>query len=96
MTPLHADLLASTTHPELPSLPPRVDRKAGADLVTRHFFPISPRTLERWPLTWRVVNGKAVCETAELFGLAQAKLDAAAPFRTFSGHRAGAAANVRT
>jgi hypothetical protein len=78
-------------------VPPRVDRKTGADLVTRHFFPISPRTLEAWPLTWRLVNGKAVCETAELFEVAQAKLDAAPICRTFSGRRAGeAAATDRT
>jgi hypothetical protein len=35
--------------------------------------------LEVWPITWRLVNGKAVCETAELFAVAQAKLEAA-PF----------------
>ena len=62
-------------------LPVRVNRNAGADLVTRFFFPVSPRTLEAWPLTWRRVNGYAVCETAELFAVAQAKLDAAPPIR---------------
>jgi hypothetical protein len=69
------------------SLPRRVDRKTGADLVTRFLFPVSHRTLEAWPLTWRRVNGKAVCETAELLAVAQAKLDAAAPIR--GGRRTG-------
>jgi hypothetical protein len=71
------------------SLPCRVDRKTGADLVTRFLFPVSHRTLEAWPLTWRRVNGKAVCETAELLAVAQAKLDAAAPIR--GGRRTGGA-----
>lgn len=66
--------------------PAQVDRKAGAALVTQHYFPVSHRTLEAWPLTWRHVNGKAVCETAELFALAEAKLNAAPPIR--GGRRA--------
>ncbi len=67
--------------PDLAGLPVRVDRKAGAALLARYFFPVSPRSLEVWPLTWRRVNGYAVCETAELFAVAQAKLDAAPPIR---------------
>ena len=68
--------------PTLPDdLPRRVDRRAGAALVTRFYFPISHRSLEVWPLTWRRVNGKAVCETTELFALAEAKLNAAPPVR---------------
>jgi hypothetical protein len=58
-------------------LPRRVDRNTAAELVTRHYFPVASRTLEVWPVTWRYVNGKAVCETAELFRVAQEKLDAA-------------------
>ena len=68
-----------------PDLPARVDSKAGAELVTHHFFPVSHRTIEAWPLAWRHVNGKALCETAELFAFAQTKLDAAPPIR--GGHR---------
>lgn len=67
--------------PDLSRLPVRVNRNTGADLVTRYFFPVSPRSLEVWPLTWRRVNGYAVCETAELFAVVQAKLDAAPPIR---------------
>ena len=82
-------MMAATDNPEtlvpgpqnFSEVPRRVDRKAGAALVTRYFFPVSPRTLEAWPLTWRRVNGYAVCETAELFAVAQAKLDAAPPIR---------------
>jgi len=67
--------------PDLSALPVRVDRRDGADLVRKHFFKVSNRTLESWPLTWRHVNGKAFCETAELFAVAQAKLDAAPAIR---------------
>jgi hypothetical protein len=64
---------------DLADLPRRVDRSTAAELVTKYFFPVASRTLEVWPLTWRMVNGKAVVETAELFAVAQTKL-AAAPF----------------
>jgi hypothetical protein len=62
---------------DLGILPVRVDRKMGATLITRFFFPISPRTLERWPLPTRLVVGRALYETAALFAHAQALLDAA-------------------
>ena len=61
--------------------PARVDRRAGAELVSKHFFPVSHRSLEVWPLTWRHVNGRALIETEELFAVAQAKLDAAPVIR---------------
>jgi hypothetical protein len=67
--------------PDLSTLPRNVDRRAGAELVTRFFFPVSPRSLEVWPLVWRHVNGKAVVATAELFAVAEAKLSAAPPIR---------------
>jgi hypothetical protein len=71
--------------PDLPSdlvdllatLPARVDRRTGADLVTKVFFPTSHRTLERWPLPWQRVNGRAVTRTAALFREAHARLTAA-------------------
>ena len=62
-------------------LPRRADRRTGAALVTRHLFPVSPRTLERWPLTWRRVNGKAVCDIAELFAVAERMLAEAPAIR---------------
>jgi hypothetical protein len=73
------ELLSTSSLP--PDVPVRVDRRAGAEILTRYLFPVSHRSLEAWPLTWRHVNGKAVVETAELFAVAQAKLDAAPPIR---------------
>lgn len=70
-----------TASPDLAKLPARVDRKRAAELLTHHFFPVSHRTLEAWPLTWRHVNGYALCETRELFALAESKLAAAPPIR---------------
>jgi hypothetical protein len=73
---------APAAQPDLSTLPVRVDRKTGAELVTRFFFPSTSRAVETWPLDWRLVNGKAVCETVNLFAVAQAKLDAAPLTRT--------------
>ena len=73
----------------LSDTPAQVIERTGAKLVTRFFLPISYRTLEAWPLTWRRVSGKAVGETAELFAQAQAKLDAAAPIRGGRRQRVG-------
>jgi len=62
-------------------LPARLDRRRGAEIISKYFFPISARTLEVWPLTWRRVNGRALVETNELLAYAQAKLSAATPIR---------------
>lgn len=63
------------------TLPRFVDRRRGAALVTARYFAVSPRSLERWALTWRRVNGRAVCETAELLALAERMIAAAPPVR---------------
>ena len=62
-------------------IPVRTDRKRGAALVTLLYFPISPRTLEKWPVTWVRVNGKATTTTAELFAEAEARLAGAPRIR---------------
>jgi hypothetical protein len=65
--------------PNLRELPVRVDRETAAQLLTMYFFRTHRRTLERWPLAWRILNGRAHCETAELFAIAEAKLAEAPP-----------------
>lgn len=57
--------------------PPNIDRRKGADLITKHLFPVSHRSLEAWPLPTRHVNGRAVIPTAALLEVAYAKLAAA-------------------
>jgi hypothetical protein len=64
----------SASHPNLAELPTRLTREDAAVILTKHFFKTSPRTLERWPLAWRRLNGKAHCETAELFAVAESML----------------------
>lgn len=71
----------ATSVPDLSALPVNVDRRTGAELVTRYLFPVSHRTLERWPLKGRVVNGRLVFATAELFAHARALMEAAPPIR---------------
>ncbi len=76
-------LLASTATlpPDLQDVvaqqPPNVDRRTGADLVTKHMFPVSHRTIEAWSVPSRVVNGRALIPTAALFQVAYEKLVAA-------------------
>lgn len=73
VNPASSDSAPSRDRP----LPARVDRKRGAQIVSDLFFPVSPRTLEVWPVVWRRVNGRATCDTTDLLGVAQKKLDAA-------------------
>ena len=69
----------------LNALPARVDRLSGAALISFHLFPISPRTLERWPVTWRRINGRALAETDELLAEAQRRVDSAPAIRGGQG-----------
>jgi hypothetical protein len=70
----------------LVDLPINVNRRTGAELVSKYLFPVSFRSLEAWPLPTRHVNGKAIIPTAMLFEIAYAKLTAA-PI-TMGGRRA--------
>lgn len=73
---------ASTNLPQwlveaLAGQPIHVDRRKGAELVTQYLFPVSPRSLEAWPLPTRHVNGRAIMATATLFVHAYTKMQAA-------------------
>jgi hypothetical protein len=65
-------------------LPMRVGRRAAAAIVSERYFPVSYRTLERWPLNWRRINGRAVANTDELLAEAQRRVDDAPVIR--GGH----------
>jgi hypothetical protein len=86
-SPNPADLIRSAARdavaalPDFSALPRFADRRTGAELLRRFYFPVSPRSLEVWPLTWRHVNGKAIVSTAELFAVAETRLAAAPPIR---------------
>jgi hypothetical protein len=77
MAPKYTRDCASDAGPD--GLPKRAPREELARLVTRHYFQISPRTLERWPIRWLHLNGRAHGEVAEVFALAEAKLAEAPP-----------------
>lgn len=62
-------------------LPPRMDRRMAAAVISRFYFPISHRTLETWPIRWRLVNGKALAETEEILAFAASKLAVAPVIR---------------
>ena len=66
---------------ETRTLPVRIDRRLAAKIVSDRFFPISRRTLERWPLTWRRINGRALVDTNELLAEAQRRVEDSAAVR---------------
>jgi len=62
-------------------LPQFADKVTSAAIVSHHYFPISPRTLERWPLTVRRPNKVAIYEVEELMRIAEQKLNAACAYK---------------
>jgi hypothetical protein len=62
-------------------LPARLDRRMAAQIITHNFFPVSHRTLETWPIRWRLVNGKALADTEEILAFAAQKLANAVSLR---------------
>jgi hypothetical protein len=73
--------------PELSGLPVRVSRRKAAELITQYFFETSPRSLERWPVRWIRINGRAHCATTDIFAVAESKLAEAAPVMGGRGRR---------
>ena len=63
---------------ELSKLPRNGDRRMLAQIITQLIFPVSHRSLEVWPLTWRRVSKKAVASTEEALRHAWRMYDAAA------------------
>ena len=64
------------------TLPPRIARRDAAPILYAVLgFPVSPRSLEAWPVPTRLVNGKATYDTQELLAHACARMDAAATQR---------------
>lgn len=61
----------------LSRLPMNVNRRRGAEEVSQNLFPVSPRTLEAWPLPMRRINGQAIVSTRVLFTVAYEKYSAA-------------------
>ncbi len=67
-------------HPGQP-FPKFADRTTMAAIIAHEFFPISPRTLERWPIrVWRP-NKSVVYDVQEALDIARDKMDARHPYR---------------
>jgi hypothetical protein len=57
------------------TMPAKIDRKAGAQLVTEKVFPTTPKTIKSWPLPWECPNGRAIAppETYLAYALLKAR-----------------------
>ena len=66
-------------------LPRYADRKTLAAIITHRCFPISPRTLERWPLTTRKPNKAAVYNVTEALEYAEKQLNDAYAYMQTGG-----------
>ncbi|MCK8788279.1 hypothetical protein M0638_28410 [Roseomonas sp. NAR14] len=64
-------------HPSLDQLPEYMTREQAARVITEHFFPISDRTLEKWPLRGRRVSGKLMLLTADVIAEARRRMEEA-------------------
>jgi hypothetical protein len=69
------------TQPDLAELPVNGNRRQLAEIITRYFFKVSARSLERWPLSWRHVNGQAICQTVDALEEARKRLEQAPVIR---------------
>jgi hypothetical protein len=56
-------------------LPPKLRRKRISEELFQNLgIEVSPRTLERWPLSVQIVCGKAIAPTVQAFEIAYSKL----------------------
>ena len=65
--------------------PKNADRKTMAAIITHTHFPVSPRTIERWPLTVRKPNKKAILEVKTALEYAEKQLNKAYAYRQNGG-----------
>lgn len=79
--------LALPLEPDLDKMPIRYgDRQQLAQIHNRYWGKLSHRSLEKWPLTWRIINGRAVGPVSEFITEAQRRFDAAPVIRGGHGH----------
>jgi hypothetical protein len=61
--------------------PRHADRRTLAAIITHEYFPISPRSLERWPLLVRRGNGRAVYVVKDALAAAETKFASARVYK---------------
>ncbi|MFH5927036.1 hypothetical protein [Roseomonas xinghualingensis] len=76
-SPTQVNLATLPADADLKVLPKYVDRQRAAALVTHYFFGVSARSLERWPLAGKVINGRLIVPLADVFRIARERMDAA-------------------
>jgi hypothetical protein len=70
-----------TTWKPVQPLPQYADKQTAAAIITHFYFPISPRTLERWPLIVRRPNKAAIYAVEELLSVAKQKFEDACAYK---------------
>jgi len=66
-------------HPDLTTIPARIDKHGAAAFVTRFFYPCSYRTIERLPVKWVRVNGRRTWAPADLAAYCRQRVSSAPP-----------------
>jgi hypothetical protein len=61
--------------PDPERLPRYADRRGLAAIIGRFYGPISPRSLEEWPIAWRCFNGRIVGAVAEALAEAERRFE---------------------
>ncbi len=74
--------LVLPAEPDPDKMPVRnADRRQLREIHERYYGPISERTFERWPLQWRIVNGRAVSGVREFLAEAERRFNEALVIR---------------
>lgn len=61
------------------------DKNQLAEIHSRYWGPVSPRTLERWPLVWRRVNGRNIGSVRDFLKVAKRRFESAPKIKGGSG-----------
>lgn len=62
-----------------PNHPEYTDLKTGARFISERYFRVSHRSLEKWPLAIRLINGRRHVRTADLIAHAESMIADAPP-----------------
>jgi len=85
-TPRNAATLDLPPEPDPDRMPiMHGDKTQLAEIHSRYFAKLSPRSLERWPITWRKVNGRNVSSVRDFLALSKRRFDSAPLIRSGSG-----------
>jgi hypothetical protein len=73
--------------------PRNADRRTLAAIISREVGPVSPRSLEKWPLVGQHFNGRTVFPVADALKLARDQLAASVPRKTGCGRLSTSSTN---